>query len=157
LVVPKDWMLGNEISIKDISDIPNIGFIEIFEIVKLIPIQSLGKQTITIGWSPRGDILAQENYQIEVWPELKFLSVPEPKTIVWNPSNPSLVLSTPEVNRPETRKVSYEWRKGGTLIGFGKVIEAPLGKGMNKFTVKAIDQDMVGARPVEIQMIVNCE
>ena len=157
LVVPKDWMLGNEISIKDISDIPNIGFIEIFEIVKLIPIQSLGKQTITIGWSPRGDILAQENYQIEVWPELKFLSVPEPKTIVWNPSNPSLVLSTPEVNRPETRKVSYEWRKGGTLIGFGKVIEAPLGKGMNKITVKAMDQDMVGARPVEIQMIVNCE
>jgi PKD repeat protein len=156
-IVPKDWMVGSEVHIKDISDFPNIGFIDIFELVQIKPIQTLGDQSVTIGWAPRKEILAQQNYSIYGWPELKFLNPPESRTAIWNPSNPSLVLTAPEVNRPETRKVSYEWRKGQTLIGYGKVIEAPLTAGKNIFTLKAMDQDMVGARPTEIHVIVNCE
>jgi hypothetical protein len=91
-----------------------------------------------------------------VWPLLVFVHPPEEKVIPWNPSNPTVVLTAPDLNRPETRKVSYEWRKGQTLIGHGKVIAAPLNAGRNVFTVRAIDQDMVGAQPVELQIVVNC-
>jgi hypothetical protein len=53
--------------------------------------------------------------------------------------------------------VSYEWRKGQTLIGYGKVIGASLNSGKNVFLLRAIDQDMVSARPAEIEIVVNCE
>ena len=86
-----------------------------------------------------------------------FINPPGEKTIPWNPSNPSIVLTAPDVNRPETRKVSYEWKKGQTLIGHGKVIAAPLKMGNNIFIVRAIDQDMIGAKPVEAQIVINCK
>jgi hypothetical protein len=53
--------------------------------------------------------------------------------------------------------VSYEWRKGESLIGHGKVIAAPLVAGVNTFNVRVIDQDMIGAQPVVLQIVVNCK
>jgi hypothetical protein len=119
--------------------------------------QTPGDQTVAIGWAPRNMIATQENFQIHVWPPLVFENPPGERTIPWNPSNPSVVLTAPGVNRPDVRKVSYEWRKGETLIGHGKVIAAPLNAGGNIFNVRVIDQDMVGAQPVVLQIVVNCK
>ncbi len=154
---PKDWLMGGEMNINEITNIPNVGFI-----INLIKdtvwlAQTSGDQTVAIGWAPRDHLIAQDNFQIHVWPLPVFVNPPEEKAIPWNPSNPSIVLTAPDLNRPEMRKVSYEWRKGQELIGHGKVISAPLDKGKNIFTIRAIDQNMVGARPVEIQIVVNCE
>ena len=153
---PKDWLMGGEMNINEITSIPNVGFIInlIKEDVWLA--QTPGDQTIAIGWAPRTIIATQENFPIHVWPRLEFVEPPGEKTISWNPSNPSVVLMAPELNRPEMRKVSYEWRKGQMLIGHGKVIAAPLNAGRNIFTLRVIDQDMVGAQPIELQIVINC-
>jgi PKD repeat protein len=154
---PKDWLMGGEMNISEIIDIPGIGFIIDLVINKVWLAQVLGDQTVAVGWAPRNQIITQENFGIYVWPLLEFLNPPQVKTIQWNPSNPSTVLTAPEVNRPETRRVTYEWRKDKTLIGYGKMIEAPLNIGVNVFNLRAIDQNMVGARAVETEIIVNCE
>jgi hypothetical protein len=155
--IPKDWLTGGQMNIKELTNLPDVGFI-----INLIKqdvwlAQTPGDQAIAIGWAPRNSIILQEQYPIHVWPLLEFLNPPEEKTIPWNPSNPSFVLTAPDLNRPETRHVSYEWRKGQTLIGHGKVIAAPLNEGRNLFSVRVIDQDMVGAQPIELQVVVNCK
>jgi len=150
-------MTGGEMNIGDITNFANIGFIIDLVIDKTWLAQTIGDQTVAIGWAPRKDILAQENFPIHVWPLLKFDNPPSEKVITWNPSNPTIILTAPEVNRPETRKVTYEWRKGQTLIGYGKLIGAPLNAGRNVFLLRAIDQDMVGARPAEIEIVITCE
>ena len=153
---PKDWLMGSEMNINEKTSLPNVGFIINLKKNDVWQAETPGDQTIAIGWVPRNIIAAQENFPIHVWPLLVFVHPPEEKVIPWNPSNPTVVLTAPDLNRPETRKVSYEWRKGQTLIGHGKVIAAPLNAGRNVFTVRAIDQDMVGAQPVELQIVVNC-
>ena len=85
------------------------------------------------------------------------MNPPAVKVLTWNPSNPSIILTVPNVNRPETRKVTYEWRRAQSVIGYGKMIEAPLKAGKNVFLVRAIDQDMVGARPIDVEIVVDCE
>jgi HAMP domain-containing protein len=85
---------------------------------------------------------------------IEFLNPPEPKTIQWHPS---IILTAPEVNRSESYNVSYEWRKGPTLIGYGKTIEAPLNAGKNVYLLKALDQDDVGVQPAEVEIVINCE
>ena len=156
IVLPKDWLVGGEMNINEITNLPNVGFIINLAKQDVWLAQTPGEQTAAIGWAPRNIIAAQENFPIHVWPLLVFVNPPEEKVIPWNPSNPSVVLTAPDVNRPETRKVSYEWRKGQTLIGHGKVIAAPLNAGKNIFMVRVIDQDMVGARPVLLEIVVDC-
>jgi HAMP domain-containing protein len=85
---------------------------------------------------------------------IKFVNPPEPKTIQWHPS---IILTAPGVNRPETSNVSYEWRKGQALIGNGNVIEAPLNAGRNVFLLRAIDQDHDREQPAEVEIVINCE
>jgi hypothetical protein len=87
-------------------------------------------------------------------PLIKFVNPPEPKTIQWHPS---IILTAPGVNRPETANVSYEWRKGQALVGNGNVIEAPLNAGRNVFLVQAIDQDNDRAQPAVVEIVINCE
>jgi large repetitive protein len=155
--LPKDWMIGGEMNIGEITNLSNIGYISDFMINKTWLAKTIGDQTVVIGWAPRKDILTQENFSIHVWPLLEFANPPALKVITWNPSNPSIILTAPDVNRPEAHKVTYEWRKGQTLIGYGKVIGAPLNAGKNVFLLRAIDQDMIGARSSEVEIVVECE
>jgi large repetitive protein len=155
--VPRNWLIGANMNINEVTTLPNVGFINNQAKEDIWTAQTSGDQIISIGWSPRNVILTQEKFQIHVWPHLVFENPPGEKTITWNPSNPSIVLTAPDVNRPDTRKVSYEWRKGETLIGHGKVIAAPLNAGTNTFNVRVIDQDMVGAQPVVLQIVVRCK
>ena len=87
-------------------------------------------------------------------PSIKFVNPPEPKTIQWHPS---IILTAPGVNRPETSNLSYEWRKGQALIGNGNVIEAPLNAGRNVFLLRAVDLDNNHAQPAEVEIVINCE
>jgi len=92
-----------------------------------------------------------------VWDSLAFTEKPATQNVIWNPSNPTIILTAPIVNRPENTKVVYEWRKGKTSFGVGKVVDGQLNRGRNVFTVRAIDQEIQGAHPVEIEVVVNCE
>ncbi|MDE3056776.1 MAG: PKD domain-containing protein [Bacteroidota bacterium] len=159
---PADWIVGTTVRVSEFYHVPFVGFtnpgggtngnqIE----NSWIPEKS-GEMTEEIAWAPKGEILAAKDFHVTVWDSLKFTGQLSEKTITWNPSNPSLILSAPLVNRPEARNVLYEWRKGAQAIGVGKIIEAPLTKGRNVFTVKAIDQDMQGAVPIEQSIVVNC-
>ncbi|HVN48104.1 MAG TPA: hypothetical protein VMU30_04710, partial [Bacteroidota bacterium] len=155
--LPSDFVVGASWNIGDVTTLPSVGFVANGTLANLWPATAAGDQSISIGWMPRNVVLSQESFAVHVWDAIKFVSSPEPQTLVWNPSNPSVVLTAPDVNRPETRKVKYEWRKGNALIGHGKVISAPLNKGANTFTVKVFDEDIVGSTPVEISIAVNCE
>ena len=154
---PKDWVTGGEMNVAEITNDPNVGFIENLMICKTWLAKTAGDQTVALGWAPRKEILSQENFPIHVWPLLEYMNPPAVKVLTWNPSNPSIILTVPNVNRPETRKVTYEWRRAQSVIGYGKMIEAPLKAGKNVFLVRAIDQDMVGARPIDVEIVVDCE
>lgn len=142
------------------SSIFNAGAVQFLADGKLSPSwkpRSAGKQDIHIAWTPKGTALEQAPFSITAWDSLRFAEKLEPQPLTWNPSNPKIILSAPAVNRPETMRVQYEWRKGKTQIGIGKVIEAPLNAGRNVFTVRAIDQDIIGGNAVETEFIVLCE
>ncbi len=154
---PKDWIAGSEIEISDITFLPHVGFVADSSFASRMRIGSAGKQTIVLAWKPQGTILARERFDIEVWPSLEFKNVPAPINIEWNPSNPTMVLTAPEVNRPGNRNVHYEWKKGDAIVGYGKIVSVPLSKGENVFSVTATDQDIVGARPVMVNLVVACQ
>ena len=157
LTVPKNWLVGSEVNIAEVTSFRGVGFIVDSALVAQMQIRGEGKQKITLGWAPKGIILAKEQFDIQVWPALEFTSKPESQVLIWNPSNPATVVTTPDVNRPENRNVRFEWKKGSTIIGYGKVVAVPLVKGENRFTVAALDQDMVGARPVSMEIVVLCQ
>ncbi len=154
---PKDWVAGSEVEITDITFLEQVGFVTDSGVVSRMRIRSTGKQTITLGWAPKEMTLAKEQFDIEAWPALEFKNVPVPAIVEWNPSNPAMVLNAPDVNRPETRSVRYEWKKGDIVVGYGKMVSAPLTKGQNTFSVTATDQDMVGARPAAVEIVVMCQ
>ncbi len=154
---PADWIVGTIVNASDLYHVPLVGFVSNQRIENTWIPRTAGEVTQKIAWAPKGEILAEKDFHITVWDSLKFTEdIPE-KTITWNPSNPSIIISAPSVNRPEARNVQYEWLKGAQAIGVGKIIEAPLVKGRNVFTVKVVDEDMQGATPIEQTVIVNCE
>jgi PKD repeat protein len=157
VVFPKDWIAGSEVDISDVTSLPQVGFLTDSGFVSQMKIGSAGKQTIILAWNPQGTILEKEECDIMVWPSLEFKNAPVPMNIEWNPSNPARVLNAPEVNRPDSRNVRYEWKKGEDVVGFGKVVSVPLTKGENVFSVTAMDQGVVGARPVTVKMVVVCQ
>lgn len=154
---PKHWIVGTEINANQLFSNGTINFIfNNTDRPSWIP-TVIGEQTVTIGWTPKGKILAQHPFVVTVWDSLRFTEKSAAQTIVWNPSNPTIILTSPAVNRPENAKVVYEWRKGKTPIGVGKVVEGTLNRGRNIFTLRAIDQEMQGAHSTEIEIVVNCE
>ncbi len=157
LTVPKNWLIGSEVNIAEITSFRGVGFIIDSVLAAQMPIRMEGNQAVTLGWAPKGILLAKEQFDIQVWPALEFTGKPESRELIWNPSNPATVVTVPDVNRPENRNVRFEWKKGTTIIGYGKVVAVPLTKGENRFTVTALDQDMVGARPVSMEIAVLCQ
>jgi PKD repeat protein len=153
----KDWIIGTPLNANQIFSNGMINFISNNTVdAAWIPTRS-GEQSSTVAWTPKGKPLARAPFTVTVWDSLLFTERPEPISIIWNPSNPTIILNAPSVNRPGTAKVSYEWRKGKNAFGVGKVAEGQLNRGRNVFTVRAIDQEIQGAHPVEIDVIVNCE
>ncbi|MFZ4621432.1 MAG: PKD domain-containing protein [Bacteroidota bacterium] len=152
-----NWIIGTPLNANQIYSNGMINFVANTSVDPVwIPSQS-GKQSATVAWTPNGKALARTAFTVTVWDSLTFTERPEPLTLIWNPSNPTIILNAPKVNRPDNSKVTYEWRKGKNSFGVGKVAEGLLNRGRNVFTVRAIDQEIQGAHPVEIDVIVNCE
>lgn len=154
---PQHWMKGTEISAQRLYGSGLMNFIFDGRILPTWIPMTPGKQSATVAWTPRGKPLAEHSISITVWDSLKFTETAAVQTIAWNPSNPTIVLTAPPVNRPANAKVTYEWRKGKTTVGVGKVIEGLLNRGRNIFTLRAIDQEIQGAHPSETDFVIICE
>ncbi len=153
---PKQWIVGTEINANAVFRNGTINFLSDGKSMSTWrPLT--GSQTASIAWTPAGAPLVQRSITVTVWDSLKFTERPETQSIAWNPSNPSIILTAPTVNRPDNAKVQYEWRKGKSVIGVGKVIGAQLNIGRNLFTVRAIDQEIQGAHAIEVDVVINCQ
>ena len=154
---PKEWIIGTEINANQLYGNGMINFLINNRSESSWKPMTSGKQSTAIAWTPKEKPLAQTSFDIMAWDSLRFSEKPETQNIIWNPSNPTVILHAPNVNRPDNANIIYEWRKGKDSFGVGKVVDGLLNKGKNVFTVRAIDQDIQGAHPVEIDVVVNCE
>ncbi len=154
---PQHWIAGTEINANAIYNNGTINFLNNGVVSSTWKPASPGPQKTTAVWTPKGTVLAREEFAVTVWDSLRFTERPAPKSIVWNPSNPTIILTAPPVNRPENVNVSFEWRKGNTVVGVGTVAEGTLQRGRNIFTLRAMDQNIRGAHPAEIELIILCE
>ena len=154
---PSNWIAATEINANVLFNSSIVNFLIDGKIQSTWKPAQAGKQVSTIAWTPKGIAIAQKEFAVTVFDSLRFTSLPAEQTITWNPSNPTIVLTVPPVNRAEKAKVNYEWRKGKTPIGVGKVVEAPLTKGRNVFTVWATDQGVEGAHSIFVEIVVVCE
>ncbi len=154
---PQQWIVGTEINANQIYANGTINFLENGIIKPFWRPTVSGNQTATITWAPKGKSLSQSMFTVTVFDSLIFTEKPAVQNIIWNPSNPTIILSSPNVNRSENAKIVYEWRKGKSLFGVGKVVECLLNRGKNVFIARAIDQEMQGAHYAEVEVVIFCE
>lgn len=152
--LPKHMIQGTLIEMQKLFETDAIGFVSANTITPTFQATTLGKQVLTLGWKPREAILKTETYDLTVWESLKFVEQPTPITLVWNPANPTTILTAPKVNRPDSNKVIYKWTKDKALLGFGKSLEVPLRKGENVFTVEASEEGVEGSTPTSTTITV---
>ncbi|NUN68335.1 MAG: PKD domain-containing protein [Bacteroidetes bacterium] len=155
--LPSDWIVGTELNAQQLYGNGTVNFGLNVKVSPTWTPLTAGPQSATVVWTPKGQPLARHQWQLTVWDSLDFTERPAPQTIIWNPSNPSIILTAPGVNRPKEANVLYEWRKGNQVFGVGKVAEGRLVRGRNVFTVRAMDQEMQGAHPRDIEIVVICE
>ncbi len=155
--LPKHIIESTVIEMQKLFEANSIGFVSGNTITPLFQATTLGKNEIKLGWKPRNAILKTEPYDLTVWESLKFVEQPKPITLVWNPANPTVILSAPKVNRPDSNKITYKWLKGKQVLGFGSTLEVPLRKGENVFTVEASEEGVEGSTAVTTDIIVTTE
>ncbi len=154
---PQQWIVGTEINANQLYSNGTVNFLVNGNIHPVWKPNASEKQTAAITWAPKGKTLAQSPFTVTVFDSLKFTEKPAAQNIIWNPSNPTIILASPNVNRAENAKVVYEWRKGKNSFGVGKVVEGLLNRGKNIFTLRAIDQEMQGAHYAEVEIVIFCE
>lgn len=152
--LPKHIIQGTSIDMQKLFETNAVGFVSANAITPTFQAITLGKQTLTLGWKPREAILKTKTYDLTVWESLKFVEQPKPITRVWNPANPTVILSAPKVNRPDSNKVINKWSKGKQVLGFGNRLEVLLRKGKNVFTVEASEEGVEGSLPISTNITV---
>jgi hypothetical protein len=156
-VLPKHIVQGAKIDLRKAFEQDKIGFVSSDFISPTFQATALGKQELKLGWQPRNEILKIETYSLTVWESLKFLEQSAPLKLIWNPANPTTMLTAPKVNRPDEWKVIYKWTKGKQVLGFGKTLEVPLRKGENVFTVEASEEGVEGSTAITTEITVTTE
>ncbi len=114
-----------------------------------------GTNVITYGWKPAGVVLEQFEATVNVIEDLRFSGSSLEKTVEWDPVNPGITLTAPELNRDEDRRVLITWKRNGERIAAGRTVRLPLEKGENRFTLTASDNYVAGSRPVEIPVVIT--
>jgi PKD repeat protein len=152
--LPKHIIQSASIDMQKLFETNAIGFVSNNIITPTFQATTLGKNELKLGWKPREAILKTKTYDLTVWESLKFVEQPTPITLVWNPANPTTILTAPKVNRPDSNKIIYKWTKGKALLGFGKSLEVPLRKGENVFTVEASEEGVEGSTPTSTTITV---
>ncbi len=155
--LPKHIIQGTVIEMQKLFETNSIGFVSGNTITPSFQATTLGKNEITLGWKPRHAILKTEPYDLTIWESLKFIEQPKPITLVWNPANPTVIVSAPKVNRPDSNKMIYKWSKGKQVLGFGKTLEVPLRKGENVFTLEVREEGVEGSIAITTDLIVTTE
>lgn len=135
----------------------NIGFVSGNTLSNTYKLTQTGKVKVKLGWAPKGEILKEETLALTVWQPLEFSEKPAPITLTWNPANPTLILTAPDMNRPVERKPQYRWKRGSKILGYGQTQEVRLYKGRNTFTVEAYEPDVQGSKNATIEMVVITE
>lgn len=155
--LPKHIIQGASIDLQKLFESKAIGFVSANTITPTFQATTLGKNELKLGWKPRDAILKTETYELTVWESLKFVEQPKPMTLVWNPANPTVIVSAPKVNRPDSNKVIYKWLKGKQVLGFGQQLEVPVRKGENVFTLEASEEGVEGSTPTHIDITIITE
>ena len=155
--LPANAVSGTKLNIREITGDPHIYFLQGGNAAESIELTSVGTATITFIWKPKSEILADNKQTIQIWEPVKFIETREPLTIVWNPSNPSVLVNVPSINRTANHPVSYQWLKNGKVVADGKIAEVPLTKGKNEFVVRVTDKLVTGSVVAETVLVVECE
>lgn len=116
---------------------------------------SLGTNTILYGWKPAGTVLDEFEASVEVLDDLRFSHSSIEQTVEWDPVNPGITLTAPELNRGEDHRVLLTWNQDGQRIAAGRTVRLPLHPGENRFTLMARDNRVAGSQPVEIPIVIT--
>lgn len=158
--LPQHLIQGTTLDLSKDFRASAIGFVTSGSAETIVPkfqATELGKTAVRLGWQPRKDILKTETFELTVWEALKFTELPKPLVLVWNPANPTVILSAPPVNRPDERKVIYKWMQGKRVLGYGKTLEVPVRKGENLFVVEASEEGVAGSKAISTTLVVRTE
>ena len=117
---------------------------------------SVGENTFTLAWLPRGEELSQSSFNVTIVERLQFTETPEPQTIEWNPANPVTTLKVPSFNR-NVADVNIVWTQNGEVVGRGLEISPTLVQGQNTYTVEVTDLKVAQSTPISISLVVNTQ
>ncbi len=116
---------------------------------------STGRNIIRYGWKPSGEVLDRYEDSVSVLGDLRFSETAIQMTAEWNPANPSVTVTAPEVNRDQNHRVIITWNKDGQRIAAGRTVRLPVVQGENHFTLTARDNHINGSEPVEIPVVIT--
>ncbi|MFO8029757.1 MAG: PKD domain-containing protein [Cyclonatronaceae bacterium] len=116
---------------------------------------STGRNTIHYGWKPEGSILERHEATVSVLEDLRFLQSSLTLTSEWNPANPVITLTAPEINREPDRRVILSWIRDGEPVASGRTVRLPVEQGENRFVLTAQDQQVAGSETAEIPVVIN--
>lgn len=116
---------------------------------------STGTNIISYGWKPAGMVLEQFEVTVDVIEDLQFARPSVEQTVAWDPVNPVISITAPELNRDEDHRVLLTWKQNGDRIAAGRNVRLPLEPGENQFTLTARDNHVAGSNPVEIPVVIT--
>jgi PKD repeat protein len=152
--LPKHIIQGTSIDMQKLFETNAIGFVSANTITPTFQATTLGKNKLKLGWKPREAVLKTQDYDLTVWESLKFVEQPKAITLVWNPANPTVIISAPKVNRPDSNKVIYKWTSGTKVLGFGNQLEVRVRKGETVFTLEASEESVEGSTPISTEITI---
>jgi len=116
---------------------------------------STGTNVLSYGWKPAGMVLEQFEATVDVIENLRFARSSLEKTVEWDPVNPAITITAPELNRDEDQRVLLTWTQNGERIAAGRNVRLPVEPGENQFTLTARDNHVAGSNPVEIPVLIT--
>lgn len=116
---------------------------------------STGRNTIQYGWKPGESVLERHEETVNVLEDLRFQQSSLTLTAEWNPANPVVTLTAPEINRDPDRRVILTWIRNGEPVAAGRTVRLPVVLGENRFVLTAQDQQVAGSETAEIPVVVN--
>ncbi|ACF13992.1 PKD domain containing protein [Chloroherpeton thalassium ATCC 35110] len=154
---PEHIVVGQTLSSERDWKRESIGFVVDGQLQPTYTLAQTGRVAVKLGWAPKGIILKDSFRYLTVWEPLRFTETPAPMVLVWNPANPTVILSVPGVNRPASKMPLFRWKRGAMVLGYGETQEVPLYKGTNTFTVEAYEPDVAGSKTVSVEIVVKTQ
>lgn len=155
-VYPSRLNKGGVLSISDLKINGPWKFVANGSVVDQWTALNTGSSAFTLGWIPRGEVLSESEFKLEVIEPLRFTEEISPFVLEWNPSNPNTILKAPAVNR-DPMQIEITWKQNGQVIGKGLQLQTGLVKGANTFTVEIKDLNVAQSTPISANITVNTQ